>query len=89
VNPDHPAAPDLHCQEFVELVTAYLDDALPEDERARVDHHLEGCRGCRTVLAQWRSVIALAGRLTQADVDNTDDYTRDRLLSTLRALRRR
>ena len=89
MTPDHPAPPDLQCREFVELVTAYLDDALPDDERARVDHHLEGCQGCRTVLAQWRSVIDLAGRLTQADVDNTDDYTRDRLLSTLRALRRR
>jgi len=41
------------------------------------------------VLAQWRTIVALAGRLTEADVDNTDEVTRDRLISTMRALRRR
>ena len=41
------------------------------------------------MLAQWRTIIALAGRLTEADVDNTDEITRDRLISTIRGLRRR
>jgi hypothetical protein len=41
------------------------------------------------VFAQWRTIIALAGRLTEADVDNTDEITRDRLISTFRGLRRR
>jgi anti-sigma factor RsiW len=80
---------DLPCKEFVELVTDYLDDALPDDLRTRVDRHLATCDGCQNVLAQWRTIIALAGRLTEADVDNTDELTRDRLASTFRALRRR
>jgi hypothetical protein len=41
------------------------------------------------VLAQWRTIIALAGRLTEDDVDNTDEITRDRLISIIRGLRRR
>jgi anti-sigma factor RsiW len=70
-------------------VTAYLDDELPEDVRAQVDEHLAGCDGCQNVLAQWRTIVALAGRLTEDDVDNTDEVTRDRLISAMRGLRRR
>jgi anti-sigma factor RsiW len=81
--------PDMSCPELIERITAYLDDVLPADERAELEEHLQGCPGCRTVLGQWRTVIDLAGRLTEADVDDTDERTRDRLLSTFRDLRRR
>jgi len=87
--PEGPGRADMECKDFVELMTAYLDDELPEDVRAQVDEHLGGCDGCQNVLAQWRTIVALAGRLTEADVDNTDEVTRDRLISTMRALRRR
>ena len=80
---------DLPCEEFVELVTAYLANALPEPVRARVDEHLDRCPGCRNVLAQWRTVIDLAGHLTAADVEITDELTSDRLLSLFGGLRRR
>lgn len=79
----------MTCQDVVQLITAYLDGDLPDDMRADVDEHLDGCDGCRNVIAQWRTIIALAGRLTEADVDNTDEITRDRLISTIRGLRRR
>ena len=81
--------PDMACEDVVQLITAYLDGDVPYDTRAEVDEHLDGCDGCRNVLAQWRTIIALAGRLTEADVDNTDEITRDRLISTIRGLRRR
>jgi anti-sigma factor RsiW len=84
-----PPGADLSCHDFVGLVTAYLEGTLPEDLRAAADAHLGGCQGCRTLLAQWRTVIALAGRLTASDVENTDDLTRDRLQSLFRGLRRR
>lgn len=79
----------MTCKELVELVTAYLDGALPADVRSQVDEHLAGCDGCQNVLAQWRTIIDLAGQLTEDDVDNTDEITRDRLISTIRGLRRR
>ena len=85
----HPDDRDLACKEFVELITAYLDGTLPADLSADVDEHLDMCDGCQNVLAQWRTIINLAGRLTEADVDNTDELTRDRLISTFRGLRRR
>lgn len=85
----NPAETDQRCVDVVELITAYLDGTLPGEVRRRVDEHLENCPGCRAALAQWRTVAALAGRLTTADVADLDPYVRDRLLSTLREPRRR
>jgi anti-sigma factor RsiW len=82
--PDMPDLPDLPCSEFVELVTDYLEDALPTDERARVDQHLGTCAGCRTVLAQWHEVMRLTGRLAETEVDDLDPDTRSKLMASFR-----
>ena len=82
-------ASDMPCKDVVELLTAYLDGTLPDDVHTQVDAHLAGCDGCQNVLAQWRTVVDLAGRLSEDDVDNTDEITRDRLISIVRGLRRR
>lgn len=51
---------DLSCQELVELVTDYLEDALPAAERARFDAHLADCPWCEAHLEQVRTTLALA-----------------------------
>ena len=51
---------DLSCRELVELVTDYLEGALPAEERARFDAHLAVCPGCATYLAQVEAAIAVA-----------------------------
>jgi anti-sigma factor RsiW len=56
-------AEQLSCQELVELVTDYLDGALPPTERARFDAHIAGCDGCRGYLEQIRATITLTGTL--------------------------
>ena len=76
--------PDLPCTEFVELVTDYLDGALPGDLVARIDSHLAICPGCRRVLAQWRDVIRLTGRLAGSDIDRIDPETRAQLMAAFR-----
>jgi anti-sigma factor RsiW len=58
----------LSCQELVELVTDYLEGALPEAERASFEHHIEGCRGCHEYVRQMRQTIELTGSLTAADI---------------------
>jgi anti-sigma factor RsiW len=80
---------DLRCIEFVSLVTAYLDGELDQQQRRRIDEHLQGCQGCQAALTQFQTVIGLAGRLTAADVADVDPLIRDRLTATLRAPRRR
>lgn len=80
---------DQTCQEFVELVTRYLDDAVAPDQRALIESHLGGCEGCRNLLAQLRTVVSLTGRLADADIEGMDPLDRDRILATFRRLRRR
>lgn len=57
--------PDLRCKDVVELITEYLEGAMPVSERDRFEVHLSACPGCRHYLDQVRTTIRLAGRLTQ------------------------
>jgi anti-sigma factor RsiW len=54
---------ELACQEVVELVTAYLEDALEAADRERFEEHLVFCDGCADYLAQMRATIRLTGRI--------------------------
>jgi anti-sigma factor RsiW len=56
------------CQEVVEMVTDYLEGAMPAADRRRLEHHLAGCRHCTEYLAQMRETIRLAGRLAPEDL---------------------
>jgi anti-sigma factor RsiW len=73
---------DLVCQQVVEMVTAYLDDALSRSDRRRLEKHLSGCPLCTEYLAQIRETIRLAGRLEPEDLspemrsDLTEVYRR-------------
>jgi anti-sigma factor RsiW len=53
--------PELTCQELVELVTDYLEDALEPAERARFEAHIATCAGCAAYLAQMRTTLELVG----------------------------
>jgi anti-sigma factor RsiW len=74
--------PDLTCQELVEVVTAYWEDALPPGERARFEAHLRVCAPCRRYLDQLRQTIALTGTLTDAAIAPA---LQDELLAVFRA----
>jgi anti-sigma factor RsiW len=63
------SAATLSCQELVELVTDYLEGALPPEERARFEHHLERCRGCTNYVEQIRITIALTGPVHADELD--------------------
>lgn len=65
----------LVCREVVELVTDYLEGALPRDERRRFEAHLAGCPHCTEYLAQMRATIRLTGRLEPDDL--TDEMRED------------
>jgi anti-sigma factor RsiW len=83
------AADDVRCIEFVSVVTDYLDGEASEDDRRRIDKHLEHCRGCQAALEQFQAVIGLAGRLSAVDVAGIDPLIHDRLMTALRRPRRR
>jgi anti-sigma factor RsiW len=72
---------DLNCNEFVELVTAFLDGALdPATERRFVDH-LSLCDGCDRYLDQMRQTIHTVGDLPPASLPGD---ARDALLRAFR-----
>lgn len=83
------AADELRCIEFVSVVTEYLDGEVNEEDRRRIDKHLEHCRGCQAALAQFQAVIGLAGQVSAEDVASIDPLIRDRLTTALRRPRRR
>ena len=56
------------CQQWVELVTAYLDDALPRRLTRAIDRHLADCEHCTEYLGQMRRTIELTGHLRDDDV---------------------
>lgn len=52
---------ELACREVVELVTAYLEDALGAVDRERFEEHLVFCDGCANYLEQMRTTVRLTG----------------------------
>jgi anti-sigma factor RsiW len=71
----------LTCREVIGLLTDYVEDALPEQERRRVEAHLAICDGCTTYLEQVRETIRLTGMLTEEQIP---DEEKQRLLAAFR-----
>jgi anti-sigma factor RsiW len=80
---------DLTCRELVELVTDYLDDAMPARERARVERHLSGCPACTRYLDQIRATVRITGRLREQDVETMDPAVRRELVAAFASGRHR
>lgn len=55
----------MRCQDFVELVTDYLEQALSGSDRLRFESHLDDCPYCDLYLDQMRQTIALTGHLSE------------------------
>jgi anti-sigma factor RsiW len=85
-----PAAPidtnadDLACNEVVEIVTDYLEGALPAADARRLERHLETCPGCTEYVEQMR---AIAGELGGLAEDPLAVQVRDGLIAAFRASR--
>ena len=73
---------ELSCQEIVELVNDYLEDALPQDARARFEEHLGECPLCVTYLDQMRATVEATRRLSQEELDPA---VRDELVRAFRS----
>ncbi len=74
----------LVCRDAVALMAAYLDGALAESDRVRLEGHLAGCPHCSEYLAQIKVVIDVAGEVTP---DALDDDALDELVDLYRVWR--
>lgn len=72
---------DLVCREAVELVTDYLEGALSDGDRARLESHLSACPHCSEYLAQMRRTLDALGRI---DPESLDPEVADELVSLYR-----
>jgi anti-sigma factor RsiW len=58
----------LTCQRAVELITDYLDEALPATRRHELERHLRQCPHCGEYLRQLRAMIAATGQIDTEDL---------------------
>ena len=73
--------PPLACRDLVQLVTDYLEGALPETDRRRFESHLDACPHCSRYMGQFRQAISATGKLHEDDVS---PEAREALLSAFR-----
>lgn len=73
--------PELTCKELVELVTEYLEGALPPPEVNRFEAHLSDCPGCTIYVEQIRQTIRVMGEISEESLNKT---MRDTLLDVFR-----
>jgi anti-sigma factor RsiW len=76
---------DLDCNEFVELVTAFLDGALDAETEGRFVDHLAACDGCERYLDQVRQTTQAVGSLSP---EALPDAARQALLDAFRNWKR-
>ncbi len=87
--PTPPPEDDLPCAVFVDMVTDYLDGAIPAELRARLEAHLGVCPGCTSILEQIQRVVQIAGTLTEDDVDALPAADREQLMAVFRSARQK
>ena len=71
----------MNCNEFVELVTSYLEGALDAETERRFIQHIPECAGCDRYLDQIRTTITALGELP---AEHLDPDVRDELLFAFR-----
>lgn len=74
----------MTCQQFVEIVTEYLEQQLDEARKLWTEEHLAGCDACRNYLEQMRQTIAALRNLGD---ETLDPRQRERILDAMRAAR--
>jgi len=78
-------AEHITCAEVVELVTDYLERALPAAQAEVFEQHLNFCEGCVTYVEQMRTTVATVGRVCEEDVP---PETKERLMAAFRDWKR-
>ena len=74
-----------NCKDWVEHITDYLEGALPPQERARLEGHLQTCKSCETYVEQIQQTIRCLGSLREAE--GVPAETKAKLLQMFRSSR--
>jgi mycothiol system anti-sigma-R factor len=71
----------LHCEEFVNTISAYVDGDLSDELCAELDKHLSECDNCRIVVNTLKKTIDIVHY--QAEQDKTPADVKERLFYRL------
>jgi anti-sigma factor RsiW len=77
---------NMSCRELVELVTDYLDGALPHQDVQRLEAHIEVCGPCAEYIEQVRTTARLSAQAATAELEARPD--REALLAAFRGFKR-
>jgi anti-sigma factor RsiW len=77
-----PINETLSCQEVVELITDYLENALLAEMRKQLEEHVAQCPDCETYIKQIQQTIS---RLHQLAKQQVSPATRRELLQFFRS----
>ena len=72
---------DLTCKELVQLLTDYLEEALPPPEIQRFQGHMGICPECVIYVEQMRITVRVTGQLPPESIDPS---VRHRLIEVFR-----
>jgi anti-sigma factor RsiW len=73
---------DRHCEDVLELMTAYLQRTMPPDELTTLEAHMVYCPGCSGFMAQLRGTVEA---LRELPAPPLGDGERDELIAAFRA----
>jgi mycothiol system anti-sigma-R factor len=71
----------LHCKEFVDTISSYVDGDLSEELCAELDKHLSECDNCRIVVNTLKKTIDIYHQ--QAEKEKAPEDVKDRLFYRL------
>jgi hypothetical protein len=73
---------DRNCYSVVELMTALMEQGLPDEDRTLLETHMVWCAGCSGLMAQLRSTSELLRGLSLEPIDERE---RDQLVASFQA----
>lgn len=71
----------MDCIELVELITDYIESALPPHDRERFEAHLRECPYCVAYVSQMRATLGALGKIP---VESISEPAKQRLLTAFR-----
>lgn len=84
---DGPRSPDAsHCRDVRERIYEYLDEEMPESDRASLSTHLDLCPRCRETAARERAFLAAVRERAVAQ-DPCPERVRARIAEAIRRRR--
>lgn len=71
----------LHCKEFVNTISSYVDGELSDELCHELDKHLSECENCRIVVNTLKKTIDIVHH--QAEHDKAPEKVKERLFYRL------